>query len=82
MKKISEDQSEKRIAYEVSVNKLDLVDEEAELYISQEKPVVDTSKIILQEACNKEKSIKIRLSFIKSIIKLFGAGVNKDILRY
>ena len=34
MKKISEDQSEKRIAYEVSVNKLDLVDEEAELYIS------------------------------------------------
>ena len=34
MKKISEDQSERRIAYEVSVNKLDLVDEEAELYIS------------------------------------------------
>ena len=34
MKIISEDQSEKRIAYEVSVNKLDLVDEEAELYIS------------------------------------------------
>lgn len=58
MKKISEDQSEKRIAYEVSVNKLDLVDEEAELYISQEKPVVDTSKIILQEACNKEKIYK------------------------
>ena len=34
MKKISEEESEKRIAYEVSVNKLDLVDEEAELYIS------------------------------------------------
>ena len=34
MKKISEDESERRIAYEVSVNKLDLVDEEAELYIS------------------------------------------------
>ena len=34
MKKITEDQSERRIAYEVSVNKLDLVDEEAELYIS------------------------------------------------
>ena len=34
MKKISEEKSERRIAYEVSVNKLDLVDEEAELYIS------------------------------------------------
>ena len=34
MKKISEEESEKRIAYEVSVNKLDLIDEEAELYIS------------------------------------------------
>ena len=33
MKKLSEEQAEKRVAYEVSVNKLDLVDEEAIAYI-------------------------------------------------
>ena len=33
MKKISEEQAEKRVAYEVSVNKLDLVDEEVEIYV-------------------------------------------------
>ena len=33
MKKLSEEQAERRVAYEVSVNKLDLVDEEAEIYV-------------------------------------------------
>ena len=33
MKKISEEQAERRVAYEVSVNKLDLVEEEAEVYV-------------------------------------------------
>ena len=33
MKKLSEEQAEKRVAYEVSVNKLDLVEEETELYV-------------------------------------------------
>ena len=33
MKKISEEQVERRVAYEVSVNKLDLVEEEATLYV-------------------------------------------------
>ncbi|MBR3601692.1 MAG: single-stranded DNA-binding protein [Agathobacter sp.] len=33
MKKISDEMVEKRVAYEVSVNKLDLVDEDVELYV-------------------------------------------------
>ena len=33
MKKLSEEMAEKRVAYEVSVNKLDLVDEEVEIYV-------------------------------------------------
>ncbi|MBR5316520.1 MAG: single-stranded DNA-binding protein [Lachnospiraceae bacterium] len=33
MKKISDEMAEKRVAYEVSVNKLDLVDEDVELYV-------------------------------------------------
>ena len=33
MKKLSEEDVEKRVAYEVSVNKLDLVDEDAEIYM-------------------------------------------------
>lgn len=33
MKKVSEEQAERRVAYEVSVNKLDLIDEEIELYV-------------------------------------------------
>ena len=33
IKKISEEQAERRIAYEVSVNKLDLVEEEMEVYV-------------------------------------------------
>ena len=33
MKKLSDEQAEKRVAYEVSVNKLDLVDEDAFLYV-------------------------------------------------
>ena len=35
VKKLSEDEAEKRVAYEVSVSKLELVDEEGELQISE-----------------------------------------------
>lgn len=35
MKKLSEDEAEKRVAYEVSVSKLELVDEEEELRLSE-----------------------------------------------
>ena len=34
MKKINEEENEKRVAYEVSVNKLELMDDEAQMYIS------------------------------------------------
>ena len=33
MKKLSDEMAEKRVAYEVSVNKLDLVEEEVEMYV-------------------------------------------------
>ena len=33
MKKLSEETAEKRVAYEVSVNKLDLMDEELQAYM-------------------------------------------------